>query len=127
MDVRRLVLLALPGLALGITGATHPGSLSYATSHHWWQMHLAGMFVFPLVGVALASLVWGRRDPLALVLFAGAYVGARITHTISDRSLKRAYAVFLLVVAAYYLITTSDRFRAPAPIPPADAGRRQVH
>ena len=74
MDVRRLVLLALPGLALGIAGATHPGSLSYPTSHHWWQMHLAGMFVFPLVGVALAALVWGRRDPLALVLFAGAFV-----------------------------------------------------
>ena len=80
MDVRRLVLLALPGLSLGIVGATHPGSLSYPTSHHWWQMHLAGMFVFPLVGVALAALVWGRRDPLALVVLAGAFVYARLLH-----------------------------------------------
>ncbi|QIK67096.1 hypothetical protein G7072_12740 [Nocardioides sp. HDW12B] len=76
MDVRRLVLLALPGLSLGVVGATHPGSLSYPTSHHWWQMHLAGMFVFPLVGLALSVLVWGRRDPLALVLHAGAFVYA---------------------------------------------------
>ena len=62
-DLRRLVLLALPGVALGIAGATHPHSLSYPTSEHWWQMHVAGMFVFPLVGVALMALVWARRDP----------------------------------------------------------------
>lgn len=76
MDLRRLVLLALPGVALGVTGATHPVSLSPATAQHWWLMHLAGMFVFPLVGIALISLVWGRRDPLALVLQAGAFVYA---------------------------------------------------
>ena len=75
-DLRRLVLLALPGVVLGVAGATHPHSLSYSTSEHWWQMHVAGMFVFPLVGVALMSLVWGRRDPLALVLYAGAFVYA---------------------------------------------------
>ena len=76
MDLRRLVLLALPGIALGVAGSTHPGSLSHATSQHWWQMHLVGMFVFPLVGLALSALVWGRRDPLALVLHAGAFVYA---------------------------------------------------
>jgi uncharacterized membrane protein YfcA len=64
---------------------------------------------------------------IALGLFAGAYFGAKLTEFVTDRAMKRIYAVFLLGVAAYYLVTTSDRFRAPAPVAPAEAGKRQVH
>lgn len=64
--------LALPGVSLGVVGATHPAHLTPETAHHWWLMHVAGLVVFPLVGVALASLVWRRRDLLAVAVMAGA-------------------------------------------------------
>ncbi len=72
----RPVLLAAPGVALGVVGATHPAHLTPATAHHWWVMHVGGLLVFPLVGVALASLVWHRRDAIALVAMGGAAVFA---------------------------------------------------
>ncbi len=68
--------LAGPGLALGAAGLIHPMHLSFATSRTWWGLHLVGLFVFPLVGVALASLVRGRRDPLAVLAVLAAYVYA---------------------------------------------------
>jgi uncharacterized protein len=86
------------------------------------------------VGLLGVLEYWRRQEVrldygllIALGLFAGAYFGAKLTEYVTDRTMKRIYAVFLLVVAAYYLITTSDRFRTPAPIAPADAGARQVH
>lgn len=72
----RAALFALPGIALAITGSTHPHYLTYTTSAHWTIMHLIGLLVFPLVGVALIALVWGRRDPLALIVIAGSYLYA---------------------------------------------------
>ena len=72
----RVALLGTPGVVLGVTGFTHPAVLSYDSSHHWWVMHLVALFIFPLVGVALAALVWPRRDPVAVVLCVGAYVYA---------------------------------------------------
>ncbi len=68
--------LAAPGLSLGAAGLVHPMHLSYATSRTWWMLHLVGLFVFPLVGLALAWLVRGRRDPLALLGVVAAYVYA---------------------------------------------------
>ncbi|HEX8201291.1 MAG TPA: sulfite exporter TauE/SafE family protein, partial [Isosphaeraceae bacterium] len=86
------------------------------------------------VGLLGVMDYWQRREIrpayglwIAVGLFFGAYLGARITHQISDRSMKRFYAVFLLVVATYYLVTTS---RGPA-VPPTPApevgGGDQVH
>ncbi len=72
----RRVVLAAPGVSLAVVGATHPPRLTYDSAQHWWLMHLAGVFVFPLVGAALAALVWGRRDPLAWVVYAGSFVYA---------------------------------------------------
>ncbi len=72
----RRVLLAAPGVSLAVVGATHPPRLTYDSAQHWWVMHLAGTFVFPLVGVALVALVWGRRDPLAWVVYVGSFVYA---------------------------------------------------
>jgi uncharacterized protein len=44
---------------------------------------------------------------IALGLFCGAYFGARLTGAISISTMKRAYAVFLIVVAIYFLWTSS--------------------
>lgn len=76
MPWKRAALLAAPGVLLGLVGAMHPPYLTYTTSEHWTIMHLVGLFVFPLVGAALMALVWGRRDPLALIVIAAAYVYA---------------------------------------------------
>ena len=74
--LRLAVLLALPGLALAGAGLFHPHSLSYETSWRWFSLHVPGLLVFPLVGVALMVLVRGRRDPLAWATRLGAYVYA---------------------------------------------------
>ncbi len=76
MRLARAVVLALPGLALGVAGLFHPHHLSYATSQRWWVLHVLGLFVFPLVGVALMMLMRGRRDPIAWVVVLASYVYA---------------------------------------------------
>jgi hypothetical protein len=70
------LLLALPGLSLAVAGLFHPHSLSYASSGRWTMLHVAGLFVFPLVGVALALLVRRRTDPVAWLVRLSAYVYA---------------------------------------------------
>ncbi len=74
--VQKSVLCALPGLVLGVAGLWHPSHLDATTAHTWWTLHVAGLFVFPLVGVALMALVWGRRDVLAVLVVLTAYVYA---------------------------------------------------
>jgi hypothetical protein len=74
--VQKAVLCALPGLVLGVAGLWHPTHLNAATAHTWWTLHVAGLFFFPLVGVALMALVWGRRDPVAVLVVLAAYVYA---------------------------------------------------
>ncbi|MGC1207524.1 MAG: hypothetical protein WA880_06155 [Ornithinimicrobium sp.] len=76
MRLRTFSLLASPGVLLGLTGATHPSRLSPETAGHWFWMHIAGVLVFPLVGVALAWLMRGRRDPMAIAIVLAAYVYA---------------------------------------------------
>jgi hypothetical protein len=72
----RSVLCAAPGVVLGVAGLWHPQHLTAATADRWWELHVAGLFVFPLVGVALVALVWGRRDVLAVLVTVLAYVYA---------------------------------------------------
>jgi hypothetical protein len=74
--VARAAVLAAPGVLLGLAGLVHPMHLTYATSQTWWQLHVVGLFVFPLVGVALMALVRGRRDPVALLAVLAAFVYA---------------------------------------------------
>jgi len=74
--VARALLFALPGLALFVAGQFHPPHLTDATSHTWWTLHVTGLFVFPLVAVALVLLLRGRRDPVAVVVVLLAYVYA---------------------------------------------------
>jgi hypothetical protein len=73
---RRSLLLAAPGLVLAVAGLFHPHSLSHASAPRWTLLHVAGLFVFPLVGLALVALVRGRRDPVAGVAVLTAYVYA---------------------------------------------------
>lgn len=70
------VVLALPGLVLAVAGFFHPHHLTYDTSARWWQLHVPGLLVFPLVGVALAVLVRGRRDAVAWLVRLAAYAYA---------------------------------------------------
>ena len=70
---RHTWLLAVPGLLLAVVGLFHPHHLTYDTSWRWYTLHLPGLVVFPLVGVALAELVHGRRDPVAWVVRLAAY------------------------------------------------------
>ncbi|MBL0749543.1 hypothetical protein [Nocardioides baculatus] len=72
----RVVLVALPALVLAVAGLFHPHSLTHATSARWTVLHVAGLFVFPLVGVALAALVGRRIDPVAWLVRLTAYVYA---------------------------------------------------
>lgn len=74
--VSRGILAALPGVSLGIAGYFHPEHLTHATSDTWWGLHVAGLFAFPLVGVALMLLFRGRRDPVAAVAVVAAFVYA---------------------------------------------------
>jgi hypothetical protein len=70
------VLLALPGLTLAVAGLFHPHHLSYETSQRWWTLHVPGLLVFPLVGLALARLVHRRTDATAWVVRLTAYTYA---------------------------------------------------
>ena len=66
-------MLALPGLALAVAGLFHPHHLTYDTSRQWYLLHLPGLLVFPLVGLALAELVHGRGDAWAWLVRLTAY------------------------------------------------------
>jgi len=68
-----VVTLALPGLVLAVVGLFHPHSLTSASAERWTVLHVAGLFVFPLVGVVLAMLVRGRGDPVAWLVRLSAY------------------------------------------------------
>ena len=60
---------------------------------------------------------------IAVGLFFGAYLGARITLAISPTTMKRGYAVFLLVIGTYFLLTTRSAPEAKAkPVEPPAAG-----
>jgi hypothetical protein len=70
------LLWALPGLTLAVAGFFHPEHLTHSSSHTWWGLHVAGLFAFPLVGVALMALFRGRRDPVAAIAVLAAFVYA---------------------------------------------------
>jgi hypothetical protein len=79
----RATALASPGVLLAVAGLFHPHHLDYATSQRWWLLHVVGLFVFPLVGVAIIVLVRGRRDPVAWVIVLASYAYA-VAYTALD-------------------------------------------
>jgi hypothetical protein len=58
---------------------------------------------------------------IALGVFVGAYFGAKLSGAISATTMKRFYAVFLLVVACYFLFSPNFEPKRAEPIdePPA--------
>ena len=74
---------ALPAVALAIAGLFHPHSLNTDTADLWFRLHLAAMFLFPLVGLGLVAPLAGRRDPLAWAARLGALVYA-VAYTALD-------------------------------------------
>ncbi|NUR08917.1 MAG: hypothetical protein HOQ22_14920 [Nocardioidaceae bacterium] len=72
----RAVLYAAPGVLLALTGLFHPAVLTYPTSGRWTVVHAIGLFLVPLVGVALAEMVWNDRSPLARTVVLGSFVYA---------------------------------------------------
>ncbi|WP_148614813.1 hypothetical protein [Nocardioides rubriscoriae] len=90
------VVLAVPGVALGVSGLLHPHRLLPETADRWYVLHLAGLVVFPLVGVALMTLVRHRSDPLAWVVRVAAFT----------------YAVFYTALDVVYGVAAGDVTRA---------------
>jgi hypothetical protein len=60
--------------------------------------------------------VW-KGSWIALGLFLGAYFGAKITLSLEPATMRRLYAVFLLVVGAYYLWSPAPPKKAESPQP----------
>ncbi len=73
---RWALLWAVPGLTLAVAGYFHPMHLTHSSAGTWWGLHVAGLFAFPLVGIALMALFRGRRDPVAAVAVLAAFVYA---------------------------------------------------
>ena len=61
---------------------------------------------------ARGKVVWQYGLLIAVGLTVGAYFGSRLTRGVSDLTLKRIYALFLIVVAAYYLVISTERGKA---------------
>lgn len=53
---------ALPGLGLAVAGLFHPMELTPETAHHFFEMHIWLLPVFPLLGLALLLPMAGRKD-----------------------------------------------------------------
>jgi uncharacterized protein len=67
---------------------------------------------------------------IAAGVFLGAYAGAVVANSVSQITMKRLYAVFLLVVVAYFLLAPSATSRSRAeitakPVPPEAVGGGQ--
>jgi uncharacterized membrane protein YfcA len=83
------------------------------------------LFALLLPTGLLGALEYWRRGEMkpldglliAVGLFSGAYFGARLTASMSASTMKRAYAVFLIVVAIYFLWTsTPEQKTVPATV-----------
>ena len=53
---------------------------------------------------------------VALGVFVGAYFGAKLSGAVSATTMKRCYAVFLLLVAAYFLLAPQLDRKAANPV-----------
>jgi uncharacterized membrane protein YfcA len=81
-----------------------------------WPVGLLGVIAYWREG---QINVW-EGSLIAVGLFFGAYLGAKLTLALSPATMRRTYAAFLLVVGIYFLLTTrSEPSAAKPPAPPA--------
>jgi len=81
----------------------------------------------------LGVLEYWRRGELRVVpglliaigIFCGAYLGARITGVMSATTMKRIYAAFLIIVAVYFFWTSAPQ-PEKAPSQPLPVPERQL-
>lgn len=71
-----VVLVALPGLLLGLAGLAHPVFLTPETAERWRLVHLVLLPVFPLLGASVWLLLLGERGVLAWAARGLAFVYA---------------------------------------------------
>lgn len=62
-----VLLVALPGVLLGIAGLAHPIFLTPETAERWRLVHLVLLPAFPLLGASIWLLLLGERGALAWV------------------------------------------------------------
>jgi uncharacterized membrane protein YfcA len=94
-----LVIVPTLIVAFGVAPKTATGTSLFALM---WPVGLLGVLEYWRRGELLVTEgIW-----IAVGLFVGAYFGARITGAISTATMKRAYAIFLLIVGVYFLATT---------------------
>jgi hypothetical protein len=71
-----VVLVALPGVLLGLAGLAHPLFLTPETAERWRLVHLLLLPVFPLLGASVWLLLLGERGALAWTARGLAFVYA---------------------------------------------------
>jgi hypothetical protein len=71
-----VVLVALPGVLLGLAGLAHPLFLTPETAERWRLVHLLLLPVFPLLGASVWLLLLGERGVLAWTARGLAFVYA---------------------------------------------------
>ncbi len=79
-----------------------------------WPVGLLGVMEYYREG----HMDFRRGALIAIGLFFGAYLGARITLSVPPSTMKRGYAVFLLVVGTYFLWTTRSAPPTVKPVAP---------
>ncbi len=79
-----------------------------------WPTGLLGVWEYWKHGdMKVAAGLW-----VALGLFCGAYFGAQLAGSLSQITMKRAYAIFLMVVAIYFLFAPRAAIATAQPVPP---------
>jgi len=102
-------LVIVPALVIlfGVPQKTAIGTSLFALM---WPVGMLGVLAYYRSGqLDVQKGAW-----IAVGLFLGAYLGARITLALTPTTMKRLYAVFLLVIGTYYLLTTRSAPATPA-------------
>lgn len=84
-----------------------------------WPVGLLGVIAYYRNGHM--NVVYGSW--LTVGLFFGAYLGAQVTLALPPTAVKRLYAVFLLVVGLYFLLTTPSESATEKPPVISDTSR----
>lgn len=58
--LQALPLVTVGPVLLALAGLVHPSGLSAATAHHWQQLHIVLLPVFPMLALAFVVLLRGR-------------------------------------------------------------------